>query len=62
MPIGGKGYNNGKAVPRVGGNSPTNFTPVNKVSRVGGNSSATKTPPKQNQMGGNFVPGARINK
>lgn len=62
MPIKGKGYDVGKKVPQVGGNSPTNFTPPNKVGQLGGNSSNTKTPSKNNQMGGNYVPGARINR
>lgn len=61
MPLKGKGYSMGKKVNQVGGNSPTNFTPPNKVNQLGGNSSSTKTPAKNSRMGGNFVPGARLN-
>lgn len=62
MPLAGKGYGMGKKVPQVGGNSPTNFTPPNKVNPVGGNTPNASRPKPNNTMGGNYVPGAKLNK
>lgn len=60
MPVMGKGYNVGKKVPNIGGNTP-NTHPPNKVVQRGGNSSNAGKPAKNNKMGGNYVPGARLN-
>ena len=57
MPINGMGYDNGKKVPQIGGNSPNVSKPS---SMVGGNSSVAPKPTKQTWTGGNFVKGQKV--
>lgn len=60
MPLRGQGYNVGKKVPQIGGNSP-NVKPAGRSIERGGNTSNAGKAPKNNKMNGNYVPGARLN-
>ena len=57
MPIGGKGYDNGKKIPQLGGNT---ANMPSKPSMVGGNSATAPKPPKQTNTGGNYVKGQKV--
>jgi len=51
MPLMGKGYDMGKKVPRVGGNTPIVPKPP---TQVGGNNPSAPLPARQTNMGGNY--------
>lgn len=47
----------GKKVPQIGGNSPN--VPGGRSGETGGNTNNAPAPTKNNNMGGNFMPGMK---